>query len=149
MIASPLRRFKFNFLDRLFRTLRNKEVASVKVLWRSWYIEGATWETKEAMMAMYPHPFFPIPFQLEFILGKMWRTADPLHGRWNSTRVVRLPVKVTKSHQGNCEEPQTTRRSVEPHTGRYVAYGSHPKNHPRFCEELGSSLRPVVLYTRS
>ena len=30
-------------LDRQVRRLRNKEVASVKVLWRSLSIEGATW----------------------------------------------------------------------------------------------------------
>ena len=31
-------------LDSQVRRLRNKEVASVKVLWRSQHIEGASWE---------------------------------------------------------------------------------------------------------
>ncbi|WMV42226.1 hypothetical protein MTR67_035611 [Solanum verrucosum] len=36
-------------LDRQVRRLRNKEVASVKVLWRSQSVEGATWEAEAAM----------------------------------------------------------------------------------------------------
>ena len=37
--------------------LRNKEVASVKVLWRSRSVEGATWEAEAAVKAKYPHLF--------------------------------------------------------------------------------------------
>ena len=37
--------------------LRNKEVASVKVLWRSQSIEGATWEVEADMKAKYPYLF--------------------------------------------------------------------------------------------
>ncbi|WMV13460.1 hypothetical protein MTR67_006845 [Solanum verrucosum] len=44
-------------LDRQVRRLRNKEVASVKVLWRSQSIEGATWEAEAAMKSKYPHLF--------------------------------------------------------------------------------------------
>ncbi|MCQ7618866.1 hypothetical protein NP202_23915, partial [Salmonella enterica] len=44
-------------LDRRVRRLRNKEVASVKVLWRSQSVEGATWEAEAAMKAKYPHLF--------------------------------------------------------------------------------------------
>ena len=44
-------------LDRQVRRLRNKEVASVKVLWRSQSVEGATWEAEAAMKAKYPHLF--------------------------------------------------------------------------------------------
>ena len=44
-------------LDRQFRRLRNKEVASVKFLWRSQSIEGATWEAEAAMKAKYPYLF--------------------------------------------------------------------------------------------
>ncbi|WMV29191.1 hypothetical protein MTR67_022576 [Solanum verrucosum] len=36
-------------LDRHVRRLRNKEVASVKVLWRSQFVEEATWEAETAM----------------------------------------------------------------------------------------------------
>ncbi|WMV36928.1 hypothetical protein MTR67_030313 [Solanum verrucosum] len=36
-------------LDHQVRRLRNKEVASVKVLWRSRSVEGATWEAEAAM----------------------------------------------------------------------------------------------------
>ena len=44
-------------LDRQVRRLRNKEVASVKVLWRSQSVERATWEAKAAMKVKYPHLF--------------------------------------------------------------------------------------------
>ena len=44
-------------LDRQVRRLRNKEVTSVKVLWRSQSVEGATWEAEAAMKSKYPHLF--------------------------------------------------------------------------------------------
>ncbi|WMV51105.1 hypothetical protein MTR67_044490 [Solanum verrucosum] len=44
-------------LDRQVRRLRNKEVASVKVLWRSQSVEGATWEAEAALKSKYPHLF--------------------------------------------------------------------------------------------
>ena len=44
-------------LDRQVRKLRNKEVASVKVLWRSQEAESATWEAEADMMKKYPHLF--------------------------------------------------------------------------------------------
>ncbi|WMV09915.1 hypothetical protein MTR67_003300 [Solanum verrucosum] len=44
-------------LDHQARRLRNKEVASVKVLWRSQSVEGATWEEEAAMMAKYLNLF--------------------------------------------------------------------------------------------
>ncbi|WMV44463.1 hypothetical protein MTR67_037848 [Solanum verrucosum] len=40
-------------LDRQVRRLRNKEVASVKVLWRSQSVEGATWEAEAAMKSKF------------------------------------------------------------------------------------------------
>ena len=44
-------------LDRQVRRLRNKDVASVKVLWRSQSVEGATWGAEAAMEAAYPYLF--------------------------------------------------------------------------------------------
>ena len=44
-------------LDRHVRRLRNKEVASVKVLWRSQSVEGAIWKAEAAMKVKYPHLF--------------------------------------------------------------------------------------------
>ena len=44
-------------LDRQVRRLRNKEVGSAKVLWRSQSVERATWEAKAAMKVKYPHLF--------------------------------------------------------------------------------------------
>jgi len=44
-------------LDRQIRRLRNKEVTSVKVVWKSQSIEGATWEAQAAMKSKYPHLF--------------------------------------------------------------------------------------------
>ena len=44
-------------LDRQVKKLRNKEIASVKVLWRNQYVESATWEAEEDMKKRYPHLF--------------------------------------------------------------------------------------------
>ena len=44
-------------LDRQVRRLRDKEVSSVKVLWRIKSIEGATWQAEIAMKAKYYHLF--------------------------------------------------------------------------------------------
>ncbi|WMV24683.1 hypothetical protein MTR67_018068 [Solanum verrucosum] len=44
-------------LDRQVKKLRNKEVASVKVLWRNQRVEEVTWEAEEAMKSKYPHLF--------------------------------------------------------------------------------------------
>ena len=44
-------------LARQVRKLRNKEVASVKVLWRNQQVEEVTWEEEEAMKLKYPHLF--------------------------------------------------------------------------------------------
>ncbi|WMV46128.1 hypothetical protein MTR67_039513 [Solanum verrucosum] len=44
-------------LDRQVRRLRNKEVVSIKVWWRSQSVEGATWEAETAMKAKYHHLF--------------------------------------------------------------------------------------------
>ncbi|WMV50054.1 hypothetical protein MTR67_043439 [Solanum verrucosum] len=44
-------------LDLQVRRLRNKEVASIKVLWRSQSVEGATWEAEAAIKAKYSHLF--------------------------------------------------------------------------------------------
>ena len=46
-----------DILDRQVRSLRNNDVASVKVLWRSQSVEGATWEAEAAMKAKYPYLF--------------------------------------------------------------------------------------------
>ncbi|CAN4106288.1 unnamed protein product [Withania somnifera] len=44
-------------LDRQVKKLRNKEVASVKVLWRNQQVEEVTWEAEETMKSKYPHLF--------------------------------------------------------------------------------------------
>ncbi|XP_070010146.1 uncharacterized protein [Nicotiana sylvestris] len=44
-------------LDRQVRKLRNKEIASVKVLWQNQQVEEATWEAEEEMRKKYPHWF--------------------------------------------------------------------------------------------
>ncbi|XP_049394743.1 uncharacterized protein LOC125859043 [Solanum stenotomum] len=50
-------------LDRQVGKLMNKEVVSVKVLWRNHLVEGATWEAKANMKSRYPYlfPFTPTP----------------------------------------------------------------------------------------
>ncbi|XP_070020042.1 uncharacterized protein [Nicotiana sylvestris] len=44
-------------LDRQIRKLRNKEITSVKVLWRSKKVEEMTWEAEEEIKSKYPHLF--------------------------------------------------------------------------------------------
>ena len=44
-------------LDRQVKRLRNKEIATVKVLWRNHLVEGATWEDEADMRSSYPHLF--------------------------------------------------------------------------------------------
>ena len=44
-------------LDRQVKQLRNKKVATVKVLWRNHLVEGATWEAEADMRSRYPHLF--------------------------------------------------------------------------------------------
>jgi len=59
-------------LDRHVWRLRNKEVTSAKVMWRSLSIEGSTWEVEAAMKSKYPHLFPLTPFQLEAIVPLMF-----------------------------------------------------------------------------
>ena len=44
-------------LDRQVKKLWNKEVASVKVLWKNHLVEGATGEIEADMKSRYPHLF--------------------------------------------------------------------------------------------
>ena len=44
-------------LDIQIKKLRNKEVVSVKVLWRNHFVEDATWEAEADMKTRYPHIF--------------------------------------------------------------------------------------------
>ncbi|XP_070682488.1 uncharacterized protein [Malus domestica] len=45
-------------LDWKDKVLRNKTVRLVKVLWRNYSVEEATWETKDRMRDMYPRLFY-------------------------------------------------------------------------------------------
>ncbi|XP_070002444.1 uncharacterized protein [Nicotiana sylvestris] len=49
--------FPVTILDRHVRKWRNKEIASVKVLWQNQQVEEATWEAEEEMRKNYPHLF--------------------------------------------------------------------------------------------
>ena len=44
-------------IDHQVKRLRNKEVASLKLLWRNYLVEGATWEADADMKSHYPHLF--------------------------------------------------------------------------------------------
>ena len=44
-------------LDHQVKKLRNKEIASVKVLWRNQQAEKITWEAEDMMKSTYPHLF--------------------------------------------------------------------------------------------
>ena len=42
---------------RQVKKFRNKEVVSVKLIWRYQLVEGATWEAEADMKSNYPHIF--------------------------------------------------------------------------------------------
>ena len=44
-------------LDRQVKRLWNKEVATIKVLWRRYLVQGSTWEDEADMRSHYPHLF--------------------------------------------------------------------------------------------
>ena len=44
-------------LNQKTKTLRNKQIPLVKVLWRNHQVEEATWEREDDMRSMYPHLF--------------------------------------------------------------------------------------------
>ncbi|WMV30269.1 hypothetical protein MTR67_023654, partial [Solanum verrucosum] len=50
-------------LHQQVKRLRNKEVASVKVLWTNHLVEGATWEVETDMNSQYPHLFPSTPIK--------------------------------------------------------------------------------------
>ncbi|KAK4724140.1 hypothetical protein R3W88_026919 [Solanum pinnatisectum] len=52
---------RVEILDRQVNRLRNKEIASVKVLWRNHLFEGAAWEAEADMKSRYPHLFPATP----------------------------------------------------------------------------------------
>lgn len=49
----PYEEILVEILDKQVRKLRNKEVSSVKVLWRNKLVEGDTWEVKTDMISWY------------------------------------------------------------------------------------------------
>ncbi|XP_070016970.1 uncharacterized protein [Nicotiana sylvestris] len=48
---------KVAILGHQVRKLRSKDIASVKVQWRDWPVEEATWDTEREMRRRYPHIF--------------------------------------------------------------------------------------------
>ncbi|WMV37212.1 hypothetical protein MTR67_030597 [Solanum verrucosum] len=58
-------------LDRQVKRLSNKKVVSVKVLWRNYFVEGATWEAEADINSRCPH-FFPLLLsQLKCTWGRL------------------------------------------------------------------------------
>ncbi|WMV46599.1 hypothetical protein MTR67_039984 [Solanum verrucosum] len=48
-------------LNRQVKRLRNKEIASVKGLWKNHLVQGSTWEAEADMKSRYPHLFPSTP----------------------------------------------------------------------------------------
>ena len=44
-------------LDTQVKRLRNKDISTLKVLWRNHLVEGAMWEANADMRSRYPHVF--------------------------------------------------------------------------------------------
>ena len=47
--------FSFEILDLQVKNLSNKDVVSVKVIWRNHFLKGATCEVETDMKSRYPH----------------------------------------------------------------------------------------------
>ena len=55
----PQEEVPIEILDRQVKRLWNKEVATIKVLWRRYLVEGSTWEDEADMISLYPHLLSP------------------------------------------------------------------------------------------
>lgn len=55
----PYEEVPIAILDHQVKKLRNKEMASVKVLWRNQQVKDVTWEAEKAMKPKYPYLFEP------------------------------------------------------------------------------------------
>ena len=64
-------------LDFKVKTLRNKEIPLVKVLWRNQTVEEATWEREADMRASYPELFWNFRDENFYKEGRMWN-PEPL-----------------------------------------------------------------------
>ncbi|WMV08284.1 hypothetical protein MTR67_001669 [Solanum verrucosum] len=86
-------------LDRQVRRLRNKEVASVKVLLRSQSVEGATWEAEAAMKSnVFACPWNSVQSEIQFSMFSGQTTARA-GGPWFATANPPQPAqkKLAKS----------------------------------------------------
>ncbi|KAL5554209.1 hypothetical protein UlMin_041610 [Ulmus minor] len=75
-------------LDRKDKTLRNKVISLVKVLWRNHKVEEATWEREDEMRTKYPHLmgklfFIQILVILKYVLKILFSKAVYLCGVWS------------------------------------------------------------------
>ncbi|WMV14084.1 hypothetical protein MTR67_007469 [Solanum verrucosum] len=91
-------------LDRQVRRLRNKEAASVKLLWRSQSVDGATWEAEAAMKSnVFACPWNSVQSEIQFSVfsggthGHHPRTVDGLTvhpaGPWISIQRFIDPIE--------------------------------------------------------
>ena len=55
--SNPYEDFPIQIIDRQVNWLSNKEVVSVKMLWKNHIVEATTWETEADMKSRYPHLF--------------------------------------------------------------------------------------------
>ncbi|WMV18945.1 hypothetical protein MTR67_012330 [Solanum verrucosum] len=91
-------------IDRQVKRLRNKEVASVKVLWRNHLVEGATWEAEVDMMSRHGRgkgPTVPLILIKEHIHPKPTRRGED----W-SPKSVGNPPSATLSPSGLSRKPK-------------------------------------------
>ncbi|XP_070029207.1 uncharacterized protein [Nicotiana sylvestris] len=73
-------------LDRQVQKLRNKEIASVKVLWRNQQVEESIWEAEEEMRKKYPYLFEWCRNMLELKMEK--------YGLWVDEILYKSTIKI-------------------------------------------------------
>ncbi|WMV58650.1 hypothetical protein MTR67_052035 [Solanum verrucosum] len=89
-------------LDRQVRKLRNKEVASFKVLWRSQCVEGATWEAEAAMKSnIFACPWNLVQSEIQFSVFSGGTQAPSTDRRRTHGPSCRSMVRVSKLPQNS------------------------------------------------
>ncbi|XP_070017341.1 uncharacterized protein [Nicotiana sylvestris] len=114
--------FPVAILDRQVRKLRNKEIASVKVLWQKQQIEKATWEAEEEMRKKYPHLFVNVENENN-VKRELWNvviaapSADELI--YVKPKIENMaPKKKARTGQGANAAPGATVASVIDNAGK-------------------------------
>ncbi|XP_070025986.1 uncharacterized protein [Nicotiana sylvestris] len=127
-------------LDRQVRKLRNKEVSSVKVLWKSQQVEEATWEAEKSVSGATFDEVVEIARQIEMVRGqeRIERGAKMPHGQGGFSGT---PHGGQFQHGRGCpfRHAQSAHQRSQPSTSALV---TSPPTHPARGEGQTTRGRP-------